>query len=464
MRWRSMLAMSLVAFPWSTFGEEIAPVVELEEVVYSYTDANNGAGPLWDHGSSNLVRIGDEIFASGLDTLQGVPPLNNTQCRLWRRDAHGWQSFSLPDSGHSREPCPLVAFPGRHELFLSANPTINPPGTPGRGPANPTLLRFSSDDTPISSTLLYPLWREKILPPFTEHSYRSFSADGGQGQLILFQNIGNDYAEWSFRNESGVWSAQGQLAWPRGSDYPERTVRVAYPNVLLSNRAVHFAGVTDIVEPEDSWRTYKRELTGKTWDYVFRQLFYTWTPDVTKQGFANWIELANREKTAGRITLGDLWVSLDGNVHVVWEESVLDMRLRNHFFPQEKQRWELNYAVLNDGKVVSQKTLVAVDESETAPIPHLPRFHVTPSGRLFVFFYVNGTNQSGEKISENRIIEIEQEGGGVGPVIRVPLNKPLSMYMTATSRAGTAPSKFIDLLGTESGDPSTIRYVRVRIE
>ena len=47
----------------------LKPVVEAEEEVYTYTDANNGAGPLWCAGSTCLVRSGREVFASGLETL-----------------------------------------------------------------------------------------------------------------------------------------------------------------------------------------------------------------------------------------------------------------------------------------------------------------------------------------------------------------------------------------------------------
>ena len=44
-------------------------VVQIEEDVYSYKPADNGAGPMWCHGSTCLVRIGDELFASGVETL-----------------------------------------------------------------------------------------------------------------------------------------------------------------------------------------------------------------------------------------------------------------------------------------------------------------------------------------------------------------------------------------------------------
>src|SRR5437867_22880 len=43
------------------------PVVEVEEDVYTFDPANNGAGPMWCAGSTCIVRAGDDVFASGLE-------------------------------------------------------------------------------------------------------------------------------------------------------------------------------------------------------------------------------------------------------------------------------------------------------------------------------------------------------------------------------------------------------------
>ena len=67
---------------------------------------------------------------------------------------------------------------------------------------------------------------------------------------------------------AGKWSAQGKLAWPWGAEYDQpQPIRVCYPNVALRNRALYFCGVSDIVEPYQSWRQYKKQLTGREWDY-----------------------------------------------------------------------------------------------------------------------------------------------------------------------------------------------------
>ena len=52
----------------------LAPVVEVEEDIYTYTNAQNGAGPMWCSGSTTLVRVGDRLFASGLETVPDAEP------------------------------------------------------------------------------------------------------------------------------------------------------------------------------------------------------------------------------------------------------------------------------------------------------------------------------------------------------------------------------------------------------
>ena len=43
-----------------------APVVEIEEDVYTWTDADNGAGPMWCSGSTCLVSCQGRLFATAL--------------------------------------------------------------------------------------------------------------------------------------------------------------------------------------------------------------------------------------------------------------------------------------------------------------------------------------------------------------------------------------------------------------
>ena len=437
----------------------LQPAVEVEENVYTYESADNGAGPLWCSGSTCLVRSGTNVFASGLETLKDLKPLNNCRWLLFQRG--GERMAACPGRRHRTHPrtVPVAAFPDG-SLFLSVNPTLAPSNTYA-GPAQPEILQFSARRCPGPGQHLLPVWDGS--PAFTEHSYRSFAADGPQGELILFQNIGYTHAEWTFRDRAGNWSARGRLAWPAGPDYPKpEPIRVCYPDVALKNRAVHFCGVSDIVEPYPEWRAFKKQLTGRDWDYDFRRLFYTWTPDITRDKFRDWVEIASRDKTCGWLSPGDLWVAPDGAAHLVWTERALDERLRQKFFPEARQSHALNYALVREGRVVLRRTLLVAQEGESNEIPSAPRFQVTPDNRLFVIFFVQGTRSDGKAVSENRVLEMLPDGEP-GPAVPIPFKQPFTSFFTATVRGGSPPASTLDLLGQRSGAPLAISYARVRL-
>ncbi|MCI0535446.1 MAG: hypothetical protein L0Z50_09465 [Verrucomicrobiales bacterium] len=437
----------------------LEPVVEIEEDVYTYTNANNGAGPMWCSGSTSLVRSGRHLFATGLETVPDAKPLNNCRWMLFHRGSNGWQRVRV-DDGRTREPSPLAAFQdGR--VFLSANPTLGSGPEPNGGPARPDVFQFAASDPKARPVSLKPSWQGA--PPFSEHSYRSFAADGAAGELVLFQNIGYTHAEWTFRDRASQWSAQGQIKWPWGAEYDKPgPIRVCYPNVVLRDRAVHFFGVSDVVEPYKAWRQFKRELTGQQWDYDFRRLFYTWTRDITREPFAEWVEIASRDKTCGWVSPGDLWLAPNGEVHLLWSERAIDERLRAKFFPQAEQSHSLNYAVVREGKVVRRRTLMESTEDKPGIVGSAGRFHVTPDNRLFVVCYAAGTETGGRRVAENRLLEILPDGTA-GPAVRLPLAKPFTSYFTTTVRGGSPPSGTLEMLGPRAGAGNTISYAQVRL-
>jgi hypothetical protein len=438
---------------------ELRPIVEAEEDVYSYTEANNGAGPMWCAGSTCLVRVGESVFASGLETLPDAKPLNNCRWVLFQRTSNGWTRQRVDADGRTREPSPLAAF-YNGSVFLSANSTLGKESEPNGGPARPEILQFSAANPTRDPSRLVPEWQGA--PQFSEHSYRSFAADGPNSEFILFQNIGYTHAEWTFRDSDGRWQAHGQIKWPWGAEYDKpQPIRVCYPNVVLKNRAVHFFGVSDIVEPYQAWRDYKKQVTGKEWDYDFRRLFYTWTTDITKEPFREWVEIASRDKTCGGVWPCDLWLAPDGAVHLLWTERAIDERLREKFFPEAKQSHALHYAVVRDGKIVRRRALVESVEGKPGIVASAGRFQVTPDNRLFAIFHASGVSDDGKRVSENRLVEILADGTATAPM-RLPLTKPFINYFTASVRAGSPPSGTLEMLGQREGTPMTISYARVR--
>jgi hypothetical protein len=420
----------------------LKPRVEIEEDVYTFHPPDNGAGPMWCRGNTCLCRVGEDVFASGLETLPDAKPLHNCVPLLFHRTRHGWQRL-FRDERRTREPSPLCCFPdGR--IFLSLNPTLAPTNA-YEGPAEPLIAEFSSGSGE-EPRILHPEWEGS--PGFTEHSYRSFAADGRRGELVLFQNVGDSHAEFAFRDETEAWASRGRLAWPWGAEYEEpQPVRICYPNVQLAGRAVYFCGVSDILEPRSAWREYKRNLTGQEWDYDFRRLFFTWSDDIRTSAFHEWIEIASRERTCGGIMPCDLHADESGNVHLLWRERAIDERLRTSFFPLEEQSHCMHYAVINQG-VVLLRRLVGKAEGDEG-IPGDARFQAAPDGRLFALYHVSGAG--------NLVREVAPD---FGEPVSVPLERPLQQFFTATVRGGSQPSELIDVLGASG---NTIRYARIRL-
>lgn len=434
--------------------------VEVEEAICTFEPADNGAGPLWCHGSTVVARRGDEVYAVSLETLPDQQPLNNCRWVLYRRRADGWQVVHRDTSGRTREPSPLALL-ANGDLLVSANPTLAEPGEYG-GPAEPAVFRYDTADMESEHRRELPAWEGA--PAFTEHSYRTVVGDGPANEVLYMQNVGYDVAHMSLLTSEGEWVGVGQLKWPWGGEYPEpQWLRLCYPNVIMRDRAVHFFGVGDIVEPMAEWKEEKHRITGRDWDYVFRRLFYATTPDVSQQPFGEWVEIANFDSTAGATRNCDIWVGPDSAAHLLWTQTNTDARLRDRFFPDERITNSLEYAVIRNGQVVSQETLISLEEGQDGLSPNGARFHVLPDGRLLVL--VQGTRQSGDAgtVVEYSLADLGREAGGT-EWVDVPFEQPLAgTFLTSTVRGGSAPSQFIDLVGVSSGETNQLRYARVRV-
>ncbi len=427
--------------------------VEAEELVYKYEPPDNGSGPMWCHGNTCIVRFGDKLVASGMETLENELPLNNTRWMLFERKAEGWELLMKDEIDRTREPSPLGLLNDAGKVILSVNPALTGPGI-RNGPAEPRVLQFDASDLRSGYKTIIPRWDGK--PDFTEHSYRTFAVDGRANEFILLQNTGYSLAEWVFFDRKGDLS-QGQLVWPWGTDYEEpQPVRICYPAVQLVNREIHFLGVSDIIEPKKAWKDYKFKLTGREWDYDFRRLFYTWSRDISSGQFEEWVEVASRERTGGHIFPCDLWRAPDGPVHILWTERALDERLHENFFPQEEQSHALNHAILQEGEVIYRQSIMLSEESDEL-LPGRGRFQVTPENRLFVFYHVYGRDS---EFTENRVVVILTDYRLSAPVT-VALKRPFSSFFTATVRGGSEPSNIIDVFGVDG--QHEMRYARIRI-
>lgn len=449
--------------------------VEVEEIACelpAYEVTNNGSGMFWSSGSAQMVRIGDRLFVSAFEAVPGLAPLNNARWALYQRRPEGWKLCQRDEKDRTREPCSLAtSYDGR--LVMSVNPTLAPPvpasGKTAGGPARPEFLEFDSAHPEKEPRHLVPKWEEN--PPFTEHSYRAFSADGNSGEFILFNKVGTSQTAWAFLDREGAWKT-GMLTWPKGEDpkysvWHDEYTAVNYANVVLSDRQVHYIGQS----PINIWNRIdpaKTETWGRNnWGWRMRKLHYAWTPDIRNKPFSEWILVDDTMDDGGTVGMGDSWLAPDGRLHLVWQKEPINPKLRDTYFPDIKRDWRMCYGVLKDGKVLEKRVLLAGGETmgplhPTGYIGH-PRFHITPDHTMYVLCNLVGTTPDTKSQTGTYALRIELDGSVSAPV-RIPLSRPITgAFFTATPRAGNRLTEAADLLIADTVDGKPVaRYARIR--
>jgi len=435
-----------------------------QEKIYSFETKPNGAGPLWCLGSSCIAVADDRIFVSGYETIEDVPPLNCARWILYEKHKNGWKIL-YRDTEKTREPSPVCIFSdGR--LLVSENPFMLEQEA-SQGVTFPRICEFSPPEYALTGKILFRPCEPVVM---VEHSYRNFAADRKTDELILFHNKDYDRAYWNLFDKNGSCTRSGKLYWPWGYDYvkPQR-IRICYSNVQLKEKAVYIFGTSDIMEPNPEWRKYKKQLTGREWDYDFRRVFFSYTPDITVEPFRYWVEISNREKTAGNARNCDLLVDDEGIIHLLWMEKSCDERLRARFFADEPLNYSLRYARLKNQKILDLKNIFFFPEGELLPsgIKNINfcwgRFHLTQTGKIYIFASVSGTTATKETTAENWLVELDSTGD-IKSKQSVRFEKPFTSFHTAGIRNGTAPSDIIHIYGHIADKNDEMWYGEINIQ
>jgi len=424
-------------------------VVEVEEVVTRYIPANNGAGPLWCYGSTVIARQGNDVYLSIIETGKDVPLLCNTRWQLWHRSANGWKVAGSEKEYRQREPCPVAIFQ-KGAVFLSVNPSIERPGVK-YGLCRPLVVEFDVDEPGGTVKTHQPIWAEGAY--FTDHSYRGFAADGAKRELLLL-NINAKTSEQfvSYYDRKSKWHQKGKIKFP---------IRSCYPQVALRDRAAAVMAIGDIVEPVEEWQKLKFEKLKRKWDYVFRRLFYTFTPDIQTSGFVNPIEIDSVEKTGGHINNLDLYIDEAGTDHLLYLKRPHKYSfIRDRYFPGQAMTVHLEYVVVKGGKVLSRRTLAETPQDSKGLGPSFGRFHISSDGTLWVIAAGNYTDGAGSTFG-NYIGRIPS-AGSKPTFVRIDLKHPFRTFFTNTPRGGSEPSDVIDLFGIAEDSPN-LRYARIRL-
>jgi hypothetical protein len=432
-------------------------VVEAEEIVTTYTPANNGAGPLWCYGSTVIARRGNDVYLSVIETGKDVPLLCNTRWQLWHRSADGWKIAQSEKEYRQREPCPVGIFQ-KGVVFLSVNPSIEPPGVK-YGRCRPLVLEFNPDAPADAAKIHQPAWADGAY--FTDHSYRGFAADGVKGELLLL-NINAKTSEQfvSYCDSSGKWHQKGKIKFP---------IRACYPQVALRNRAAAVMAIGDIVEPVEQWRKLKFEKLKRKWDYVFRRLFYTYTADIRSSEFVTPIEIETVEKTAGHIQNLDLYIDQAGATHLLYLKRPHQYAfIRDKYFPGQPMTAHLEYIVVKGGEILSRKTLAETPQESRGLEPSYGRFHISSNGALWVI--TAGTYTDGTERTFANFISRILPGQYSTKFVRIDLKHPFQTFFTNTPRGGSEPSDVIDLFGIADDNPNSaghltvLRYTKIHLD
>lgn len=420
----------------------VYPIVDIDEDVYTFESPNNGSGPLWSYGCTQIVRDGTAAIISQMETGKDVPPHCNTRWRILRREASGWKALAEADDYRQREPCPMGII--GQTVFMNVNESMRSRGAQYET-CWPYLYKFNFHASPLQLATIQPEWPGK--PFFTDHSYRGFGVDAARGELLMM-NVDNATTlnqVWCHLSAAGTTIKSGTIHFPQ---------RGCYSQIALNNRAAHIMAISDWVEPVEEWRNYKKEQTGRDWDYVFRVLNYTWTPDIASQPFSPLVEIANVEATGGHISNQDLYIDPDGRAYVMYtQREVQSALLRDKFLPGKSVLSDLHLAIVKEGRVVERHVLHSGTDEEQ--VGHA-RFHSMADGSVIAVLFISGKDQRNGIMPIWPVIR-ESE------IVKIPLAKPFYSYCVASVRAGNAPSDILDIFG-HCKDGNTLSYAKVLLK
>ena len=444
-------------------------VLVAEETIDTVGNPRNGASPLWCFGSHIFVRDRETLYLSLLRPDDGVPPYCNTHWELWRRDNQGWTELHKGGEALEREPCPIGLL-GEDELVLSIQPryAVKPFDRGNEDHTwlcQPGLLGIDPLETDDDDRVYYNF--QPVFPVgsnFNQHSYRGLGVDRTNREiLLLILEQTDEHYQPTWLSRDGVWRPLPLLKFP---------IRACYPQVALNDRSAHVLAIGDIVEPVEAWRQMKFEELNKEWDYVFRRLFYAWSPDLESDGFQPPVEIDSVDATAGRILNLDLHIDADDRPHVLYLKMPYQRAfMRDRWFSGETMTVSLEYVVLEKGQVVLRKTLRRglaegkLSESQDLMRLHYGRLHPLPDGSLGVVY--SGSWGDGDGGTESGLfLSRLSDSGDLEETIRLSAERPLTgAFFTNTPRGGSDVGNHLDLVGAFfDGESYEMRYLGFEIK
>ena len=437
-----------------------------DESITTTTKSNNGSNPMWCVGAPLLVRDKKgTVWASISVHDSEAPSYCNTHWELWRRPVAGqWERARKGTAATEREPCPLMLL-NDESLVLSIQPKIlerdiSVSGVNVTWFCQPALAVYNPSAIEKEPRLWVPDFGVAAI--FDQHSYRGAGVDSARGELLTMVIDRDDIYRPTWRDAAGTWHPLAPITFP---------VRACYPEVVLRNRAAHVFAIGDIVEQNEEWKAEKFRVLKQHWDYAFRRLFYTWSPDLAAEGLRPPIEIDSADDTAGWMENLDMLVDAQNRVHLLWiRRNIQYDFMRDRFFPGQPITESVMHAVIEEGRVVARETLMH-RELTAGPMMNGHQFtggrlHLLPDGRLFAVIVAKDTPAEPTSGSGLYVQQLDLMGKSSAVPVRVPLatSPPERTFFTNTMRGGSQPSHDLDLLGTETHDGViSLRYIHVQI-
>ena len=442
--------------------------VMADETITTSPAWNSGASPMWCTGAPLLVRRDGVVWASISIRDPDAPPYCNTHWELWRRAPdRPWEKVRQGPEATEREPCP-ISLVNPESLAVSIQPKVLFRDKDHQGElgwyCQPGMLAFDPDHIDREIRMWTPVFSPGA--PFAQHSYRSLGVDAAAGEMLLLVIGRDDIYRPTWRDAAGRWHPLGTLTFP---------VRGCYPEIVLRNRAGYVFAIGDIKEPNTAWKAEKFRVLQREWDYAFRRLFFTWTPDVAAEGFKPPLEIDSVDDTAGFARNLDMLVDSQRRVHLLWVRRTIEYDfLRDRFFPGRPITETVMYGVIEDGRVVARQTLRtrdAIRDSRPAPTGRAAfftsgRLHALPDGRLLAVLRTEADAPEAPGRPALFLQELDPQTKSIVPPVEVPLGRsfPDGWFFTNTPRGGSAPSHELDILGAETtGNQIKLRYLHVHL-
>ena len=450
---------ALLLFPAIGFGMGVT-VLREDLIDPSVPLFGNGSGPSWNFASPMVVRQDDQVWFSLSRPVERVPPYANTIWQVYRRTGEGWEVILESPGPMDREPCPLVGL-NAYTLAVFANPKVSfnrfrPENSAILWNSRPQLLAFPSAMETPETFLIEPVFSGD--PVLREHTYRAIAVNPANSEVfVMVQDPDSELYHPSYLDPIGQWHALPAFSFPK---------RGLYANAQMRDGRVHLAAVSDIQEPVPEWRAAKFRKFDRHWDYAYRNLYYTWSPNVLEGGFGEPLVVDSIEERPGHIRNLDLLVDAGGTAHLLYlKKSFQYGFLRDEFFPDEPMRVVIGYAQIKEGAIQIRTDLIEglmePDEPSSGMEGELTwaRLHQLLDGTIVMIYTerVAGRNRTG-------LLSIGPDGLP-GDQVEIDLQHPMgSVFFTNTERGGSLPSNRIDLLEmTWEKTHHEVRYAEIEV-